>query len=207
MGLHENKLSILESILTKGATKNLTLINKLLSELKDEYKKINYINNIEVVNENLLLTRNIPYPQANDVKKMFALIYYIHAGYTLTDELSEVLRITPRQIDYYGNALVYLEFVHRSYGMFLLTDKGSVFKKSSKDEKIKLFIDSCLALPSIRQCYIKFITENNFKKSMLSQILQKHGVIKSNNINVINRRGNCIYKWLKFIDSEIIKLV
>ena len=166
--------------------------------------KIKYLEKIEKVDETILLD-TIPYPQANNVKQLFLFMKCLGKAIILDDELSNYLNISIRQVHYYGNALYYLGFCKRHLGSFLLTDIGIEFINSNKNNQIKLFIQNCFKIPSIRNCYSLKLTSKNFKIEDIMKILSFSNISITSNAT-LKRRSNTIMSWIKFIDSNINSL-
>ena len=162
------------------------------------------IKSIKTINEQNL--QEIPYPQANNINKLFLFITYIGQGILDKDQLIDTLNIHGRQIDYYSNAMRYLGILNKRYNYFVLNPLGETFFKASQEEKDEIFITQCLKIPSIRKSYIFYSENQNSTKKDIVKILKDSKLNLSSEATYL-RRASTVMKWIKYIDQNIYKLM
>ena len=150
----------------------------------------------------------IPFPQANDVSKIFNFISYTKRGHILKEELIKDFSMTDRQIDYYGNACRYIGLTFKDEKEFLLTSKGQKFSTADINTKNKIFIDSCMEIPSIRESFEIYLKDKDNALHNIQDVLKKHNVLDIDCLNAtIKRRAQGLISWLKYIDIHFDRLI
>ena len=171
-------------------------------------KKLKFINGLETIEEKLLTS--VPYPQADDVKKLYSYAIYLSKGEVDQENLKEIFGLHMRQLKYYGQALVYLDLAIKKNEYYLVNKDGYKLANSSIIDRKKIFIEKCLQIPTIRQSYFKFLNAsplkiNILKKFIISQIKIYQGHKYSD--STLSRRANTIYRWLVYIDDNINEVI
>ena len=162
---------------------------------------IDQIKAIETVNEEAILD-STPYPQADNVLKLFSFATCLKNSLILDEEIMESLDITKRQVSYYGNALKYLGLVERRQGSFLLTKKGIKFANLTGKKKRVFFAEACLLIPTINATFIKRIESPTFNIKTIMKILKDSGLHISSEYT-LKRRATTIKSWISFIESTL----
>ena len=158
---------------------------------------IKQVKAIETVNEEAILD-STPYPQADNVLKLFSFATCLKNSLILDGEIMESLDITKRQVAYYGNALKYLGLTERRQGSFLLTKNGLKFAKLTGKKKRVFFAEACLSIPTINAAFIKRIEDFNFNTKTIMKVLSEGGLNISSECT-LKRRATTIKSWIKFI--------
>ena len=137
---------------------------------------------------------NIPFPQADDLDKVILFVNKIFQGNTRT-EIMITLSITSRQIDYYGNAAVFLNLLEREKKQFFINSQGILFCESNKiSQKNKM-----ISILSKHQIFSKFIKdEDNI------YIILKDEYLATFSDATIKRRAQTIYSWVKWFKKHNI---
>ena len=137
---------------------------------------------------------NIPFPQADDLDKVILFVNKIFQGNTRT-EIMITLSITSRQIDYYGNAAVFLNLLEREKKQFFINSQGILFCESNKiSQKNKM-----ISILSKHQIFSKFIKdEDNI------YIILKDEYLATFSDATIKRRAQTIYSWVKWFKKDNI---
>ncbi|CUS26402.1 hypothetical protein FC70_GL001486 [Paucilactobacillus oligofermentans DSM 15707 = LMG 22743] len=146
---------------------------------------------------------DLVYPQANTLKRVFELVDILDEPKNKF-ELAVLYGFNDRQGDYYGNAATYLGFVKKSKDKFELTPLGENLRKLPSGhmrnvEMIKKILDHKTFKLSYDFWYINdFKTDEKFKKYVEKTIFE---LVPNINQNTVERRGQTLRAWLKWIFS------
>ena len=143
----------------------------------------------------------VPYPQANDLLKVQALVTYTCQGRTTQEELEEILPLTNRQVCYYGDAARYLGLVRKSSGNYLPTALGQRLAKSSTDETTELLVRAMLSIPSIRAVFER-LADERLTTSMVVSAIRASGVTLRAE-RTASRRAKTIRAWANWVLAEL----
>jgi len=158
------------------------------------YKSTSFLNDVAPKSNEI----NIPFPQADDVRKVIDFIYAVAGGVTSKKEIAEYYGFDERQSDYYGNAARYLGFVDLEDGMFILTDTGRNYVDSSKDERALMMIKAMMESPTINSLYKSAIHIGGVPDvPFIAKIIHKNR--KEINITTSKRRAQTMIKWLDWM--------
>lgn len=162
---------------------------------KLEHKTIKNIeNNLTTIKAKKEPYPNICYPQADSIKKIIQLVEFIEKGYNNKKQLSKLLQVTSRQVDYYSNAARYLGFVETIRAQYTNTSYGTKLAKSSKKNKELLVINSLFATPSIRKIF-KQLLPKTLTFELIIDSMRRSGIYL-NTRKMEKRRGQTIYAWV-----------
>jgi hypothetical protein len=93
----------------------------------------------------------IPFPQADDLRKVVDVIDAVAAGCTRRAEIAARQDFDARQAGYYGNAGAYLGLLRRAPGGFELSELGYRFARRSRDERHRLLLFELARRPVLRR--------------------------------------------------------
>ena len=172
-----------------GVKRNLLIISRLTAKIQPEKEPLH---------------NGICYPQADDITKVRVFVESVYDGYTTKEELVQILNMTTRQIDYYGNAARYLGFVTRRSGNFLPTSLGKELAISDKKKKKRIIIERFFKIPSIRGVFTRVI-EGPLSMSTVIEAMRK-AKVHLNTKKMENRRAQTIYSWVVWALRELPKV-
>lgn len=138
----------------------------------------------------------VPFPQANDLGKILNLICKFE-NYSNRDLLKLLDLGSPRQLDYYFNAAIFL-------GLLEVKNNRKVHTNDSR-----IIINE---LPNFReQRFILFLLKNKLIKSVvfnysdknIFDILQNYDSFKNLSESTKNRRISTVKKWVKWLNKNI----
>lgn len=132
----------------------------------------------------------ILFPQANDIYKV---IKFVDNNYKQKYEyfLRNInLQVSPRQIDYYKNAAVFLGFYDRNG----ITDYGKTVFQLEKNDMLVLLVKNILE---------NYIFSDYFKNRKIKNVIDY--LIEHYNYNQVTsqRRANTVKSWIKWCDIII----
>lgn len=90
---------------------------------------------------------DIPFPQANDLRKVIDIIDAVGNGLGSNTEIANFYGFVGRQSAYYGSAARYLGFLSAADASFLLTGFGKLFRQSGPDRRILMIGTAILEKP------------------------------------------------------------
>ena len=93
----------------------------------------------------------IPFPQANDVRRVIDCVDAIGAGHVSRASLAAYYGFAGRQADYYANAAAYLSLLERNGGSFQLSELGQRFLRAPVNQRHELLLRQLVARPVFRQ--------------------------------------------------------
>jgi len=163
--------------------------------------------NIPIVNE-----PNIPFPQADDFKKVINLCELAQDNPLSKDFIASEYEFNIRQSDYYGNACRYLGLMdrkkHGRSSQYQLTDNGKLMLRMSYIDRQLYLISRILEHKTFNETMK--ITLNNAKvptKEDIVEIMQTNGLYKVGSKNeeasTFDRRASSIRGWIEWILSII----
>tara|TARA_B100001027_G_C16250849_1_gene324335 strand:+ start:558 stop:983 length:426 start_codon:yes stop_codon:yes gene_type:complete len=139
---------------------------------------------------------NVPFPQANDLGKILILICKFE-NYS-TRDLLELLNLgSPRQLDYYFNAAIFLGLLKIKNNKKVHTNDSRIIVNELPNFREKRFI-----LFLLKNKLIKSIVFNYSDKNIID-ILQDYDSFKNLSESTKNRRINTIRKWVKWLNKNI----
>ncbi|HHU80321.1 MAG TPA: hypothetical protein GXZ35_03170 [Acholeplasmataceae bacterium] len=146
--------------------------------------------------------RKIPFPQANDFKKIYDLIC-LEDETKLQDKdfLKEYLSLgTERQISYYLSACEFLGIISREKRY---TDVGLKIRKANIDLKVLMIGKLIISLPVFGEVFLMNYLYK--ERSSLEDIAQLISMIYDiDNYEVCKRRASTVNKWLEWLEDQII---
>lgn len=144
--------------------------------------------------------KKIPFPQANDFKKIYDLIC-LEDESKLSDKkyLKDYLNLgTERQISYYLSACEFLGVIthKRKY-----TDLGKSIRKTNVDLRILTICKTIISLPVFGEVFfMNYLYNEKFSQEEIAQLISVlYGI---NNYEVCKRRASTVNKWIEWIEDN-----
>ena len=139
------------------------------------------------------MNNNIPFPQADDLGKIFKLIITFKA-YS-RERLKDDLELNSnRQIDYYYNASIWLGFL---ISKDKLSDLGEEVFSSNRNFQKEIFILRLLKNKLIKQIVF------NYDNKEIETILKQFDEFSSLSRATKDRRITTIRSWVKWLNKNI----
>lgn len=140
--------------------------------------------------------QGIPFPQADDIRKVRDTVDLISWRYNTRDQIAEFWDVEERQGDYYANAAYYLGLICRNTKGWMLTDKGKAFVHLPTTHRNKMLTESIFSHPVFYEIYIKYFEKNvHFSSEEICNIIQKH-YKKRFAQSTLERRSKTILTWI-----------
>ncbi|MEI8349834.1 MAG: AAA-associated domain-containing protein [Candidatus Omnitrophota bacterium] len=149
--------------------------------------------------------QGVCYPQADDVEKVNRLVISIFNGQTSKEDLGRILNVTLRQVDYYGNAAVYLGFLQTNRGQFQLTELGKKFAQYDKKQRENLLIEQFFKIPSIRKVFRQLLPLTLDINLVMDSMARAQ--VNLNTKKMQRRRAQTIHAWVNWALENMEKTI
>lgn len=142
---------------------------------------------------------HVPFPQADDIRKVRDTIDLISWGYDTRDLIAEFWNVDKRQGDYYANAGCYLGFIEKHKGKWILTDQGKRFSTKPTTKRNKLLFESLLSHPVFFEAASHYLNNKDLPKhETICGLLQKYTDFEFSE-STLKRRTRTIVSWLNYM--------
>ena len=138
--------------------------------------------------------KDVPFPQADDVRKVRDTVDIISWGYNTRDQIAEFWKIDPRQGDYYANAGKYLGLINRINKKWKLTSTGEKFVHLPTTQRNKMLSELIFCHPVFYECYKNSCTTVGGVKKIM-ETYAPNSIAGS----TFPRRAQTVLSWLKYI--------
>ncbi len=140
----------------------------------------------------------VPFPQANDLKKVRDVINLIYSGINSRDSIAAYWDIEGRQGDYYANAASYLGFVERENQGWALTEFGCHYLELPTSRRKRTFVEAI----SKRTVFYKLLTLMSEENSLPDNQIIKSVILEHSEVSdtTAGRRSSTVKSWLQFIN-------
>lgn len=164
------------------------------SEVHRHFGDINYLLGYQPGNENV----EVPFPQADDIRKVIDSVFAVASGFKTTYEISTHYDFDERQSYYYGNAARYLGLLELDHNEYALTDAGNRYINASKEERKMIIINAMLDSPTINDLVKETIkNETTPQHDRIANIVQYHRHDIGH--TTANRRAHTMTRWLQWL--------
>lgn len=143
---------------------------------------------------------DIPFPQADDIRKVRDTIDLIAWGYDTRDQIAKFWGVALRQGDYYANAGQYLGLVHKYDKHWRLTSKGEVFVHLPTTQRNKMLAEIVFQHPVFYEAQMEYLKRNQSSREEIGRLIQKFSSKKFSESTLL-RRALTITSWIEYINS------
>jgi hypothetical protein len=151
------------------------------------------------------LSRNVPFPQADDFERVIDITEFVSTEPRSLDDISTNYEFHPRQADYYFSAARYLglgEIIRGSDGINYrqITPLGEEIIRLPYAAKRKAFAKLILEIDAVRQIYLLKV-ENGVLADMAEaeRIVTEHSANEGISGSTIHRRAQTVLAWVKWL--------
>tara|TARA_Y100001970_G_C14027764_1_gene746989 strand:+ start:100 stop:525 length:426 start_codon:yes stop_codon:yes gene_type:complete len=137
-----------------------------------------------------------PFPQADKLDKILKLVRSFEA-YSQKDLMSLLELGTPRQLQYYLSAAMFLGFITSSRTKTELTASGRRVLQESND-----FFKERFILELLKNSLIKSIVFN-YKEKTIREVLESYDNFRPLSDSTKKRRIETIQKWVEWLNKNI----
>ncbi|HET9959219.1 MAG TPA: AAA-associated domain-containing protein [Polyangiaceae bacterium] len=145
------------------------------------------------------LPTEVPFPQADDVRRVIDVLDAVSNGTSNRTELSKYYEFNERQSDYYANAAAFLGYLSRSDAGFGLTPLGSEFVSLPMHERHRRFIERMAMLPVFREvleslCSNRALPESDWTAELIRRSTGLSG-------KTPERRARTVLSWARWAEQ------
>lgn len=162
---------------------------------------------------------NIPFPQANSIERIINLCEVLNStesGETKEELLdnfffTEKHDLAPRQVDYYTNAAIYLDFIIKQGNdkgeiVFNLTNKGKALFELSISERQIEFVKAIVRHSVFHKVLCETIkngVEQQLSEERIVNLMKESELYNINSESTFKRRSSTIRSWIAWILNQI----
>tara|TARA_R110002072_G_scaffold159343_2_gene310420 strand:- start:7619 stop:8884 length:1266 start_codon:yes stop_codon:yes gene_type:complete len=187
-------------------------INKLDSIVLDKHKSFSFDENpVFLTMEELLnqvtnikdIPKNIPFPQANDLRKVRDTIDLVSYGINNRNDIADFWQVDLRQADYYTNAAHYLGFLERNNKNWKLTEIANQYIHLPTTQRNIFFAKNLFSYPIFNKAARIYVNNNRIlNEDFLVKVIKEYFSDKYS-LNTVKRRVQTVKSWLNCISNEI----
>lgn len=149
---------------------------------------------------------DIPFPQANDIRKVRDTIDLISWGNDTRDAIAQFWSVDNRQGDYYANAGYYLGFIKKERKKWILTDKGKQYVDLPTTKRNHLLFNAILMSPVFHEVAHFYLSENKSPEDeFICDSLRKYTSTALSE-STLKRRAQTIRSWFLYITKTLDEL-
>lgn len=180
-----------------SSIKKIKQINFIIDE--DLNITIESVKKISMDSRNEMEPTTVPYPQADNFTKVLDMLQHLLIPKN-KQELADDYNFNDRQSDYYGNALIYLNFAIKKDGKFELTDLGKrVVGMPNNNTRNKIIIEQILNHKTFNIIFENTLRNGGeYHNNFIAQTLYNN-VPRINSIVTAERRTSTVKSWLDWI--------
>ncbi len=160
---------------------------------------------IEDIKPSAIEPRDIPFPQADDLRKVRDTVDLISWRYNTREQIAKFWDVEERQGDYYANAACFLGFISRNLKGWQLSEKGERFIHLPTTRRNKMLAESMFSHPVFYEAFLQI--RNNASQSIedVANIIQKHNE-KGLADATLRRRARTILSWIRYLEKTFNSL-
>ena len=162
---------------------------------------------IEIYNATLLITEpeNVPFPQADKFERIVDLLGLLYESDLSQQEVTQAYQFDKRQTQYYINACIYFDLVHRERKVknemvrYSLSDNGRIILQKTPKKKYLALIGQILQHEVFYKTIQLYITKGERpSKDAVVQIMCDANINLDKN-TTIPRRAQTVLAWVDWI--------
>jgi hypothetical protein len=148
---------------------------------------------------------DIPFPQADDIRKVRDTVDLITWGCDTRDQIAKFWEVAPRQGDYYANAGQYLGLVRKDDKHWRLTSKGEVFVHLPTTQRNKMLAEVIFQHPVFYEAQMEYLKQSLSSREEVAKLIQKFSNKKFSESTLL-RRALTIMSWVEYINFVYKKI-
>ena len=147
---------------------------------------------------------DIPFPQANDMRKVIDVIDGVGNGIHTKSRITEYYEFADRQSNYYGDAARYLGFLDGWRGGYVLTDAGREFVNQTAGQRVAMMATAMLKRPVIRLVAEEMLVKGNAPE--LDQIADAIRIERPDlHGTTLRRRASGLTRWMDWLGRSLLQ--
>jgi hypothetical protein len=142
----------------------------------------------------------IPFPQADDLSKVFDLCDFLSYGPADKDEIGEKFQLDPRQGDYYGNAASWLGLAEKRNSNFCLTSAGVRFNTLNRTDRLAEIAATLSELSAFAEAIAARTTRQELQNDEIAKLIARHYGLTG---TTPTRRALTVQSWVDYLASNL----
>jgi hypothetical protein len=201
---YENKFNLFEYKFNELEFYNsIELVKSKSYVLKNIDFKIKNLKDI-LLSSNIIEEVRIPFPQANNLKRLFEICAYLYKFPFNKNDLKIKQNFHLRQVDYYLNAGIYLNLIVKEGREYKLTLLGYELHKASLKDKYLLIYKVLCKHKIFNEIFKLFlIYGTSINKKVVEEVMEKSQLYNVKENSTKKRRSSTVYSWINEIRSCI----
>jgi hypothetical protein len=144
-------------------------------------------------------TPGIPFPQADEARRVIDVIDAAAAGQGRRSEIAERYDFNERQADYYANAAAFLGFLRRTQSGFELSDLGQRFAVLPFSERQTLFLCQIARRPVFREAMQRLCESGSLpRQEEIAELVSKNTGLTG---KTPLRRARTVLSWGRWLEQ------
>lgn len=149
---------------------------------------------------------NVPFPQADDIRKVRDTVDLISWGYNTRDQIAKFWTVDKRQGDYYAQAAQYLGLINKDAKNWQLTKIGEQFIHLPTTQRNKMLAELIYKHPVFYEVQTKYFENGTLlSKEEISLLIEKNMSQKLSH-ETLYRRAGTIVRWIKYMNEVYEKV-
>lgn len=142
-------------------------------------------------------TTEVPFPQANEIRRVIDVTDSVAAGLCTRGEISSHYDLDDRQADYYANAALFLGLLVRNENGFALSEQGLRFNQRPRNERIVWLIREVTSRTVFRQVLETVNATGRLpSREKVAELIREHVGLSG---KTPHRRAGTVLAWTKWI--------
>lgn len=146
------------------------------------------------------IPRGVPFPQADDLSKVFDVTDLLLAGSMRKEEIASEFGVDPRQGDYYGNAAAWLGFTTKKNHQFVLTDDGLKFTQMDRIDRTSEVARRLRALPAFAETAEALIKGEVLPQAEIAKTIARNYHLTG---TTPTRRASTVRAWIDWLARQL----
>lgn len=144
----------------------------------------------------------IPFPQANDMRKVIDVVDAVYAGYTQRRAVTEFYEFADRQASYYVDAARYLGLLVTTRAGYSLTPEGVAFASSSPSDRLRRMASAMLERPVVRMAVERMLVRGTApdRVELAELIAASRPELRG---ATLERRASSLAQWLSWLEASV----
>ena len=145
----------------------------------------------------------IPFPQANDLRKVIDFVDAVAVGLSTTADIAELFDFTERQSHYYGDAAAFLGLVEKEKGQgrYVLTPEGRRFSLADKQDRTEMLVRTLASLPVFREALEHYDDKGTTDRELIAEgVLEYDRSV--NKESTAFRRAQSLERWIGWVANQ-----
>jgi len=146
----------------------------------------------------------IPFPQANDMRKVIDVIDAVGNGIHTRERITEYYEFAPRQSSYYGDAARYLGFLDVWRDGYVLSGTGDAFVGAAAAERIAMMACAMLKRPVFRDAVEEMLGIGGVPPAerIAGMIERRRPDLRG---TTVPRRAGTVARWLEWLCRNLLQ--